>query len=73
MKVSSLPILLTLYLTIEFLLNFSLTTPARSESITRSAGFTKQIVFQDSFSPPDTDKPTDSSGAGSRSRAKFCQ
>lgn len=73
MKVSSLSILLILYLTIEFLLSFSLAAPARSESTTRSAGFTKQIVFQDSFNPPDTDKPTDSSGAGSRSRAKFYQ
>lgn len=73
MKVSSLPRLLTLCLTIEFLLSFSLVAPARSESTTRSASFTKQIVFGDSFNPPDTDKPNDSSGAGSRSRAKFSQ
>ena len=73
MKASFLPRLLTLCLTIEFLLSLSLAQPAKSEFATKSATFSKRVVFQDNFNPPDTDRPKDSSGAGSRSRFKFCQ
>ena len=73
MKVSSILRLLTLCLTIEFPLSFSLAAPARSELITKNASFLKGIVSEKNFNPPDTDQPQDSSGAGSRSRVKFCQ
>ncbi|MBH8564180.1 hypothetical protein I8748_18640 [Nostoc sp. CENA67] len=73
MKASFLPRLFTLCLTIELLLSLSLATPAKPEFTTRSATFSKRLVFQDSFNPPDTDQPKDSSGAGSRSRVKLYQ
>ncbi|BAZ49488.1 hypothetical protein NIES4103_21000 [Nostoc sp. NIES-4103] len=71
MKASFLPRLFTLCFTIELLLSLSLAAQAKSEFTSTSAISSKRLVFLDSFNPPDTDQPKDSSGAGSRSRVKF--
>lgn len=70
MKASFLLRLFTLCSTIEFLLNLSLATPAKSEIQIKSVTLPEWVVFDKDFNPPGQGKPKDSSGAGSRSRLK---
>ncbi|MBW4614477.1 MAG: hypothetical protein KME21_14630 [Desmonostoc vinosum HA7617-LM4] len=70
MKATILPKLFIVCLAVEFLLCLGLCNQANSELKTRSAILAKQTLFEKGFNPPRTDQPTDSSGAGSRSRLR---
>ncbi|MBH8573159.1 hypothetical protein I8752_09045 [Nostocaceae cyanobacterium CENA369] len=70
MKASFLLRLFALCSILEFLLNLSFATPAKSEIKIQSVTLPEWVVFDKDFNPPGQGEPKDSSGAGSRSRFK---